>query len=101
MPLDDQPADVSGDLAAIGRRIQDCRRAAGLSQDQLAEQIGIGRRQVQRIENGRADPRLSWLARIARVVDVPLTDLVDLSEDAWQPPPANKPRRWYRRPAGG
>lgn len=98
MPLEDQPEWISDALAKLGRRIQDCRRAAGLSQDQLAASTGLDRRMLQRIERGTADARASSLMLIAQRVDVPVHQLVDLTDDAWQPPAAPTPRRWFRRP---
>ncbi|MEU9921855.1 helix-turn-helix transcriptional regulator [Streptomyces griseoluteus] len=49
---------------AFGDRVRTARQAAGLTQDQLAEQAGLDRVQISEIERGRRDARLSTLLRI-------------------------------------
>jgi transcriptional regulator with XRE-family HTH domain len=61
---------------ALGRRIADLRRAAGLSQDQLADAIGMERRSIQRYEAAARDPRFSDLVRIADAMGVTVEALV-------------------------
>ncbi|MFJ2608157.1 helix-turn-helix domain-containing protein [Streptomyces sp. NPDC087425] len=54
-----------------------CRcRAAGLSQDQLAEAAGVDRRSVQRYERGTRDPRFADLLLISEALAVPVSELV-------------------------
>lgn len=60
----------------LGRRIAETRKAAGLSQDQLADAIGMERRSIQRYEGGTRDPRFTDLVRIADALGVPLAELV-------------------------
>jgi putative transcriptional regulator len=50
---------------AIGTRIRDARRAAGLSQAALAARIGTSRRHMIRLEHGEHRPGRVMLARIA------------------------------------
>jgi putative transcriptional regulator len=54
---------------AIGTRIRDARRAAGLSQAALAAQIGTSRRHVIRLEHGEHRPGRVMLTRIAEATD--------------------------------
>lgn len=70
------PEDVLERRRALGIRIADLRRSAGLSQDQLADAIGMERRSIQRYEAADRDPRFSDLVRIADALGVPLADLV-------------------------
>ena len=60
----------------IGDLIRDHRLRAGLTQPELGNRIGIDRRQIQRIERGETDARLSWLLLIADALGVTLADLV-------------------------
>ncbi|NUQ95322.1 MAG: helix-turn-helix transcriptional regulator [Streptomyces sp.] len=60
----------------LGQRIAERRHQAGLSQDQLAERVGVERRSIQRYERGERDPRFMDLLLIADALDVPLADLV-------------------------
>ena len=60
----------------LGQRIADLRRTAGLSQDDLADRIGMERRSIQRYERGERDPRFSELLLVAEALGVDMTDLV-------------------------
>jgi transcriptional regulator with XRE-family HTH domain len=59
-----------------GRRIAEARRNAGLSQEQLAERIGVARSTVARIETGAATPTLDVGLAIARELRVPAEKLL-------------------------
>ncbi len=58
----------------IGERIKRLRKRAGLTQEQLAERVGLDARHLSRLEVGRHCPSLDTLERIARVLDVPLLE---------------------------
>jgi transcriptional regulator with XRE-family HTH domain len=60
----------------LGERIKALRTEAGLSQAELAEQVGGDGRQISRYENGRITPSLDALARIAEALNVSLDHLV-------------------------
>jgi transcriptional regulator with XRE-family HTH domain len=60
----------------IGRRLRLARERAGLRLDQLATLVGVTRRTVDRWESGAYPPRLEWLARIARALEVDWRDLL-------------------------
>jgi transcriptional regulator with XRE-family HTH domain len=60
----------------LGNRIADLRRAAELSQEQLADRMGVERRTVQRYENAVTDPRYADLLLIAQALRVHVTDLL-------------------------
>lgn len=54
------------DQVAVGVRVRQVRRAAGYrSQQALAEEIGVSRETINRIEQGRQQPDTTTLARIA------------------------------------
>lgn len=44
------------DPAAVGARIAQARREAGLTQDELSDLIGVGMRQIQYYESGDSNP---------------------------------------------
>ncbi|WP_411280351.1 helix-turn-helix domain-containing protein, partial [Gemmatimonas sp.] len=52
-------------MRAVARRIAEVRRLAGITQEALAEQLGIALKNVQRIESGRQNLTLQTLARVA------------------------------------
>lgn len=50
----------------IGRRIRQARRHRDLTQDQLAETLGISRVTMNRVERGRAELTMTQIDRLAR-----------------------------------
>jgi transcriptional regulator with XRE-family HTH domain len=56
----------AGNLVSVGERIKQARTEAGLTQDELADLIGVGMRQVQYYEAGESNPYRK-LSRIAEV----------------------------------
>lgn len=66
-----------GDLATLGQRIRHYRVEAGLTLDQLGEQVGTAASQLSLIENGRREPRVTLLGDIARALGVTVPDLLD------------------------
>lgn len=57
-------------LAEIGRRLALVRLEKNLTQVQLAEQAGISKSTVQRLESGDVSPQLSGFIRVCRVLDL-------------------------------
>lgn len=59
--------DVLGaqDLRALGRRLQESRKARGITQQQAAEHLGVARTTLTAIEGGKRRIRPSELARLA------------------------------------
>lgn len=66
----------------IGNNIKILRKKAGLTQDALAEQMGIKRSLIGAYEEGRAEPRINNLVKLSEVFNIPIDTLVqqDLSE---------------------
>jgi ribosome-binding protein aMBF1 (putative translation factor) len=56
----------------IGEEVRRLRAERGLSQQQLAERMGVPQSVVARLEAGGVEPRLSTLDRVARALDVEL-----------------------------
>lgn len=63
----------------LGARIKELRKARKLSQEELAELIGIEPRHMSRIEVGKSYPSLDRLERIAKALDVDLRDFFDFA----------------------
>lgn len=76
MPLDPTPDWVPARQREIGVRIRASRRAAELTQEQLAERVGRDRKTIVRWENAYSVPDLIDLLLIAHALDVPLAELV-------------------------
>jgi len=58
----------------IGARIKVLRKQAGLTQEELAEQVGLDSRHLSRLEVGQHFPSLDSLERIAGALNVPLVE---------------------------
>ena len=54
----------------FSERLSDLRKRKGLSQEALAEQLGVSRQAVSKWENGEAFPELSKLDAICRIFAV-------------------------------
>ena len=67
MRIDSQMTDAAL-LHLIGARIASQRVSANLTQEQLAEQAGVGLRTIQRLELGAAATQLSGFLRVCRVL---------------------------------
>jgi transcriptional regulator with XRE-family HTH domain len=59
----------------LGRRIKQLRLWAGLTQYQVAKQLGVSNQQIHKIEKGINRISLSRLLDLARVFDVAVGDL--------------------------
>lgn len=64
------------DYYAIGQRIRKIRKARGLSQEKLAEQIGISTTHMSHIETANTKMSLSIFAKIASALEVQSDELL-------------------------
>ena len=60
----------------LGRRIQEARKAAGLSQESLGERLGVSRQAVSKWETGTADPSTSNLLALAKLFGISAEELL-------------------------
>ncbi len=58
----------------LGKRIQKRRRAIGMTQEEVAEKVGISGGYLGFIEQGRSAPSLEVLEKIARALKTPISD---------------------------
>lgn len=64
----------------IGEKIQQARREAGLTQEQLAAKVYVTRQAVSRWETGESEPGIDMRKLLARVLGVPVARLLDLPD---------------------
>ncbi len=57
--------------------IKTARKAAGLTQCQLAEKLGVSQAAVAQWENGITHPSYSILRPLANVLNIPVDDLIE------------------------
>ena len=69
----------------LGKQLQQLRTKRGLTQEQLAVNVGVSRTFVTRLELGQYDPTLSTLVRLAKALRVSVTDLLgeSMSANVW------------------
>ena len=61
----------------VGAKVRAARRASGLTLDEVAERMETSRTALLRLEQGRRHwPNFGTLYRVARVLGVPVADLV-------------------------
>lgn len=69
------------ELNKIGRRIAQARKRAGLTQEQLAEQLGISPQAVSKWENGWNLPDLENMLLLAEKLNVPYSNLIEEEDE--------------------
>jgi len=62
----------------IGQRVVALRTRRGWSQSDLARAVGKDRQAIEKLESGKVNPTLFTLLEIAKALELPLKDLVDL-----------------------
>ena len=62
----------------LGKKIRQLRFKAGLTQEQLGEQLGIGAQSVSKWENGVSMPDITALPLLAEIFGISIDDLFDL-----------------------
>ena len=60
----------------LGRRINDTRKQRGLTQEELAERVGLTRTSITNIEKGRQKVLSHLLVELSDALNVPLSDLL-------------------------
>lgn len=80
------------------QRLYELRRKAGLSQEGLADLVGVSRQAVQKWEAGTSKPDLDNLAALAGYFQVSLDYLIAGKEPESAPPPAATVIHHYYRP---
>ena len=65
----------------IAKRLSDLRKQNGLSQEQLAEKIGVSRQAVSKWERSEASPDTDNIILLARLYNVSLDELLRTDED--------------------
>lgn len=67
--------DIDDTVRNVGRRVAELRARAGLTQERLAERLGLSVKYIQRVEGGGENLTVRSLARIAGLLGVAVTEL--------------------------
>jgi len=86
-----KPIDPGRLLRDAGRRLAEARQARGLTQQALADELGVSMRYVQSVEGGGENLTLRSLAGYASVVGISIPEV-------FQPPATRRPK--VGRPRG-
>ena len=62
-------------LSDLGKRIAAARRQKGISQEKLADAVDVHRTYVGFVEQGKRNPSIGKLRKIAKAVGLPLDKL--------------------------
>ena len=64
------------DQEKIGRFIADCRKECNLTQEQVAEKLGVSNKTVSRWENGNGFPNVSLLQPLCELLNISVNELL-------------------------
>lgn len=65
----------------IGKRIQDLRKSRKMSQEQLAEKMGISPKYLSSIERGKENPTLDTFIKLAAALETEIAELFDIAAE--------------------
>lgn len=86
MPVRAAPTSTSDQAKVLGRAIASLRERLGVSQEELADRLGIARQTVSRYETGRsAVLRLDIQRAIAAALEVTVDDIVNEGDNIIRP----------------
>ena len=61
-------------------RVRELRKLKGLTQEQLAEVIGVSRQTINAIEKEKFDPSLPTVFKMSKLFDLPIEDFFLFNE---------------------
>jgi transcriptional regulator with XRE-family HTH domain len=78
----------------FGIRVRKLREKTGLSQERFADAIRVGRSHMGQIENGKANPTLGVIVKIAKGFDISLAQLFETMDERpfWPDSATDTPR---------
>ena len=79
----------------LSNQILQARKALGLSQEQLAEQIGVSRQSISKWETGQSAPELDKLVALSRVFGISTDELLGNVRQANEDSPPSSPANGY------
>ena len=65
----------------VRNRVREIRLESGLTQEALAQSVGVSRQSINSIERGRYTPSLALALRFARAFDCSTDELFELEEE--------------------
>ena len=66
-------------LKQLGEKIKQLRLSKGLTQAELANQIGKDQQAIQRLESGAVNPSYLFLLEVSNGLEIKITELVEIN----------------------
>ena len=67
---------MKDDAKKLGENLKKIRMTKNITQTELAETLGVDKSFISNIENGKANPTLSTIAGLAKVIKVSTNELL-------------------------
>jgi len=68
---------MKSESAKLGKNLKRIRTEKGITQGDIVRTLGVSRSFVSNIENGKTNPTLSTISKLAKAVGVSIKDLVN------------------------
>ena len=94
LPMSKQPNET---VKGFGQRMAQLRKAAGYTQQQLADEVGISRRMIAYYEGETGHPPTSFLVDLARALSVTTDELLGMTPLKRASTKGAMSTRWERR----
>ncbi len=68
---------MQGESIKLGLNLKRIRTKKKISQGDIAKELGVSRGFISTIENGKTNPTLATIAKLARVLEISIVELVE------------------------
>jgi transcriptional regulator with XRE-family HTH domain len=68
--------DMKSEAQKLGRNLKRIRKEKSISQGDIVRSLGMDRAFISNIENGKTNPTLATIAKLAKALGVPIGDLI-------------------------
>ncbi|MEK7657669.1 MAG: helix-turn-helix transcriptional regulator [Patescibacteria group bacterium] len=67
---------MKNEAVKLGNNLRRIRMEKGITQGDIVRALGMGRGFVSNIENGKGNPTLTTITKLAKVLGVPIEELI-------------------------
>ena len=67
---------MTNESSKLGKNLKRIRTVKGITQGDIVRKLGLGRGFISNIENGKANPTLSTITKIAKAIGVSVGELM-------------------------
>ena len=68
--------DMENEAQKLGKNLKRIRTKKGIAQGDIVRSLGMDRAFISNIENGKTNPTLATIAKLAKALGVPIGDLI-------------------------